>query len=280
MKTMVDGIPIYQVDAFTEEPFKGNPAAVCICRKQYSNKILQSIAAEMNLSETAFIHDQNKKSPNRSHTFSLRWFTPETEVPLCGHATLASALVLFSDFKTLHREIVFDTKSGKLNARKEGTSIVLDFPRNESVPTDPDGDILKALGLASFKSAQVSKKAKKLLIHVRNEELLSLKPDFERMKSIKMVDDVWGIIITAEGHPPYDFVSRFFAPWVGINEDPVTGSAHTVLAPYWSKIIGKQRMLAYQASARGGQMTVVMRPKNRVDLIGNGVIISKGRLFI
>ncbi|MFX0212026.1 MAG: PhzF family phenazine biosynthesis protein [Candidatus Hodarchaeota archaeon] len=275
------GILIYQVDAFTEEPFKGNPAAVCICKKQYSDEVLQLIAAEMNLSETAFIRNQNDKPPEGSDMFSLRWFTPKTEVPLCGHATLASALVLFNDFKIPQGKVIFCTKSGKLTARKEEGNIALDFPRNESVPTNPDKDLLKAVGVTNFKSAHVSKSSRKLLIHARNEkELLSLRPDFERMKSIHTSDDVWGVIVTAEGHPPYDFVSRFFAPWVGINEDPVTGAAHTVLAPYWSKILGKHRMHARQASARGGEMTVVMRPNNRVDLIGKGVIISKGRLFL
>jgi len=281
MRIMGDKIPIYQVDAFTDEPFRGNPAAVCLVHRQYDDEVLQSIAAEMNLSETAFLHNQTEKPLDNSGFFSLRWFTPKTEVPLCGHATLASASVLFNDLKTSAREIVFETKSGKLTARKEENSIVLDFPRNESIPTNPDNNLLKAVGVVKFKSAHVSKNAKKLLIHLLNEEaLLNLKPDFERMRSIHTVDDVRGVIVTSEGHPPYDFTSRFFAPWIGINEDPVTGAAHTVLAPYWSKILGKKEMLAYQASSRGGEMKVRMRPNNRVDLIGKAGIISKGELFI
>jgi PhzF family phenazine biosynthesis protein len=281
MRIIGDRIPIYQVDAFTEEPFRGNPAAVCLLQRQYDDKVLQSIAAEMNLSETAFLRNQTDKQLDSSGFFSLRWFTPKTEVPLCGHATLASASVLFDGLKTSAQEIVFETKSGELTARKEENSIVLDFPRNESVPTDPDKDLLKAMGVVKFKSAQISENTKKLLIHLWNgESLLGLKPDFESMRSIPTFDDIQGVIVTSEGHPPYDFNSRFFAPWIGIDEDPVTGAAHTVLAPYWSKILGKQEMLAYQASFRGGEMKVRLRPNNRVDLIGNAVIISKGELFI
>ena len=281
MRIIGDRIPIYQVDAFTEEPFRGNPAAVCLLQRQYDDKVLQFIAAEMNLSETAFLRNQTDKQLDSSGFFSLRWFTPKTEVPLCGHATLASASVLFDGLKTSAQEIIFETKSGELTARKEENSIVLDFPRNESVPTDPDKDLLKAVGIVKFKSAQVSENAKKLLIHLWNEEsLLGLKPDFESMRSIHTFDDIQGVIVTSEGHPPYDFTSRFFAPWIGIDEDPVTGAAHTVLAPYWSKILGKQEMLAHQASSRGGEMKVRLRPNNRVDLIGNAVIISKAELFI
>jgi len=280
MRRHVERIPTYQVDAFTDEPFKGNPAAVCLFQSQYNDEVLQLIAAEMNLSETAFLHNKTEEPLEKSGSFSLRWFTPKTEVPLCGHATLASAAVLFYDIAVSTNEIVFDTKSGELTAKKENSEIVLDFPSNEPAPTNPNQELLKAVGVTEFKNALLSEQTKKLLIHMPDEKsLLNLKPDFEQLKSIHTPEGIWGVIVTSRSHQPYDFTSRFFAPWVGINEDPVTGAAHTVLAPYWSKILKKEEMRAYQASTRGGEMKVRVR-SNRVDLIGNAVIISKGELYL
>jgi len=276
-----DIIPVYQVDAFTDEPFRGNPAAVCILQNQYEDNILQSIAAEMNLSETAFLYHRGEKPLKESKTFRLRWFTPKVEVPLCGHATLATAAVLFRDIHILGREITFETKSGKLIAKKGKNGIILNFPIDESIPINPNQDLLKAIGIANFKNVEYAKKTKKLLIHLLSEETLrNLKPDFELMKSIPTKEDIKGVIITSPGHPPYDFVSRFFAPWIGISEDPVTGAAHTVLAPYWSKILGKREMLAYQASSRGGKLVVQLHSNDRVELIGNAVIVLKGKLYL
>jgi len=274
-------IPVYHVDAFTDEPFRGNPAAVCLLQHRYEDHILQSIAVEMNLSETAFLYHTEEKPLKDSKAFSLRWFTPKTEVPLCGHATLATAAVLFYDIDILTTEIAFETKSGRLIAKKDRNGILLDFPIDEPVPINPDRELLKAIGIANFKNAVYAKRTKKLLMHLLNGETLkNLKPDFEHMKSIPTKEDIKGVIVTSEGHPPYDFVSRYFAPWVGINEDPVTGAAHTVLAPYWSKILGKREMLAYQASSRGGKLIVRLHAKDRVDLIGKAVIVSKGELYL
>lgn len=281
MKKQIERVPLYQVDAFTDKPFKGNPAAVCLLPSQYNDKVLQSIAAEMNLSETAFLRNRSEEPLEKSKLFSLRWFTPETEVSLCGHATLASAAVLFYELVVSTSEIIFDTKSGKLMAKKENGEIQLDFPSNEPMPTNPSQEILKALGVTEFKNALLSKQTKKLLIHMPDEKsLLGLNPNFEQMRAIITTEGIWGVIVTSRGHPPYDFTSRFFAPWVGINEDPVTGATHTVLAPYWSKILKKEEMRAYQASARGGELKVRVRSDNRVDLIGNAVIISKGELYL
>jgi PhzF family phenazine biosynthesis protein len=274
-------IPIYQVDAFTDEPFRGNPAAVCLLQKQYEDHILQSIAAEMNLSETAFVYSLDEKPIKESSYFSLRWFTPEVEVPLCGHATLATAAVLFFDVGIAASKISFETKSGKLTAQKDKKGILLNFPMNETTPIEPPQDILKAIGVTNFKYAGYAERAKTLLIHLLSrEDVKNLKPNFELMRSTTTKEDIMGVIVTSLGRPPCDFVSRFFAPWVGINEDPVTGAAHTVLAPYWSKVLGKREMAAYQMSPRGGKLIVRLDSNNRVNLIGNAVIVLKGQLYI
>mgnify|MGYP001095081902 CR=1 FL=1 len=274
-------IPIYHVDAFTSEPFKGNPAAVCLFGYPYEDNILQSIAAEMNLSETAFLRNLEEKPFKESQLFSLRWFTPKTEVPLCGHATLATAAVLFQDIDISANEIFFETKSGTLTAKQEDKGILLNFPSHELIPMDPNQDLLDAIGISDFESVQFSEKMRKLLIHLQNEEILTnLKPNFEHMKCVRTREKIEGVIVTSKGRPPYDFISRYFAPWVGINEDPVTGAAHTVLGPYWSRILGKKEMLAYQASARSGELIVKVFSKDRVGLIGNAVIVSKGELYL
>lgn len=278
---MMSKIPIYQVDAFTEERFKGNPAAVCLLNKQYDDSILQNIAAEMNLSETAFLLPIEQKPLKESNIFSLRWFTPKVEVPLCGHATLASAAVLFYDIGISKNEIHFETKSGKLIAKREENGILLDFPCDEPEPIDSPFGLLEAMGIKEYKNSVFSRNAKKLLVHLSNEQFVkNLRPDFEEMMRVKTKEGIIGVIVTSPSSPPYDFISRFFGPWVGVDEDPVTGSAHTVLTPYWSKILGKKEMLAYQASARGGKLIVRLDSNNRVNIIGNAVIVLKGELYL
>ena len=274
-------IPIYQVDAFTDERFRGNPAAVCILQQEYIDTILQNIAAEMNLSETAFLFSIEQKSIQESSVFSLRWFTPKVEVPLCGHATLATAAVLFYDIGIPTNEITFMTKSGKLIAKRDKNGILLNFPVNEPVPIDPPKELIKAIGIIDFRNVVYARKSKVILIHLDNEESVkNLKPNFELMKRVTTKEDIIGVIVTSPGYPPYDFISRFFAPWLGINEDPVTGAAHTVLTPYWSKILGKREMLAYQSSSRGGKLVVQLDSNDRVNLIGNAVIVLKGELYL
>lgn len=295
-------IPIYHVDAFTDEPFRGNPAAVCLLEQQYEDTILQSVAAEMNLSETAFLYPLEQKPLKESSIFSLRWFTPKVEVPLCGHATLATAAVLFYDIGISTNEITFETKSGKLIAKRDKNGILLNFPIDVLIPINPSQALLKAIGIAEFRdissatenrvgrnftsksmlqSISYAKRTKQLLIHLSSEEAVkNLRPNFELMCSTDTNENICGVIVTSRGHHPYDFVSRYFAPWVGVNEDPVTGSAHTILALYWSKILGKREMLAYQLSRRGGKLIVRLSSNDRVDLIGNAVIVSKGRLYL
>jgi PhzF family phenazine biosynthesis protein len=271
-----ESIPFYVVDAFTSEPFKGNPAAVCLLKHQREDAILQSIAAEFNLSETAFLLNLTKETIEEAKFFSLRWFTPKTEVPLCGHATLATAAVLFHEFDVSAKTVTFRTRSGDLTAQEERDSIILNFPSETTVPTNPNPDLLRTMGVIDFEDACLTQTSKELLIRLKSEEVLrGLEPDFEGMKSTST--SVKGVIVTSKGCPPYDFISRFFAPWLGINEDPVTGAAHTVLAPYWAKILGKREMSAYQASSRGGELKVRVH-ENRVDLVGKAIIVSKGEL--
>jgi PhzF family phenazine biosynthesis protein len=274
-------IPVYQVDAFTHEPFRGNPAAVCLLPRNYEDNVLQAIAAEMNLSETAFLSFPGGKPSMESRSFSLRWFTPETEVMLCGHATLATAAVLFYDIGIPPYEITFETKSGRLTARREKNGILLDFPAETPVPIDMPKDLIKSLGVAEPQNVLYAKVRKILLVHLENEESVKrLKPNFELMKLVTTKEDIEGVIVTSSSDPPYDFISRYFAPWVGVNEDPVTGVAHTILTPYWSGILGKKQMLAYQASARGGRLIVRLSSTDRVYLIGKAVIVLKGELYL
>jgi PhzF family phenazine biosynthesis protein len=274
-------ILIYQVDAFTRVPFRGNPAAVCILQKEPEDSVLQSIASEMNLSETAFPYPLEKKPLKDTRIFSLRWFTPTTEVPLCGHATLATAAVLFYDIGVSAEELIFKTKSGELSAKKDAKGIRLNFPLNEPIKIDAPKQLINAMGVEDFENVAYSERTKSLLIHLfTEEEVKDLRPNYELMRTAKAKEEIKGIIVTARGKPPYDFVSRFFAPWLGINEDPVTGAAHTVLAPYWSKVLKKREMLAFQASQRGGELTVRLRSNERVDFVGNAVIVLKGELYL
>ena len=277
--TRLDGIPLYHVDAFTKKPFAGNPAAVCLLKEKVEDSVLQSIAAEMNLSETAFLLAHKRKSIVKEQVFSLRWFTPKTEVDLCGHATLATAAVLFYDVGVSAAEIGFETRSGILTAKREEEGILLNLPSYVTTRTDPNDKLLEAAGITDFKSAYSSRKSRDLLVLMKNEKTVrNMKPDFDRLRSLRMPEKIEGIIVTAKGHSPYDFVSRCFAPWVGINEDPVTGAAHAVLGPFWSEILKKKEMHAFQASDRGGELRVKILSKHRVGLVGNAVIVSKGEL--
>ncbi|WP_026176909.1 PhzF family phenazine biosynthesis protein [Desulfurispora thermophila] len=232
---------LYQVDAFTGDLFKGNPAGVCILDRQLSEEIMQNIAMEMNLSETAFLLKQGD-------VYRLRWFTPEKEVDLCGHATLASAHVLWEEgYLEREQEAIFDTKSGILKAFTNGEYITLDFPLEVAEPVEPPEDLIKAINVPFL---FVGKNRMDYIIEVADEEVVKmLKPDFELLEQV----EARGVIVTsASSNPDYDFVSRFFAPGVGIKEDPVTGSAHCCLGPYWSKKLKKNRLIAFQASKRGG----------------------------
>jgi PhzF family phenazine biosynthesis protein len=272
-------LEIYQIDAFANEPFKGNPAAVCILEKELDERIYQKISAEMNLSETAFVYPLDNKNWREAKRFSLRWFTPLTEVPLCGHATLATAKVLFTEFENQNPELEFETKSGILKAQKKKELILLDFPINKPKEIDLKQDLSGIMGYNNLICAMYNQKMRKLLLHIEDENVLKqLKPDFSKLMSQEFDMETIGIIVTTTSSEKYDFISRFFAPWVGVNEDPVTGAAHTVLYPYWSKLLGKDKMLAFQASKRGGEVHLRSKGSDRIELGGNGILVLKGKL--
>lgn len=271
--------PLYWVDAFTDEPFKGNAAAVCILEKPLTAKVMQFIASELCPSETAFVFSLEEKPLKESQIFSLRWFTPKVEIKLCGHATLAAASILFHELNVPANRIFFETKSGKLAAEKVAEDICLDFPVEACTSVNVEPEILDAIGIAEVKDAQYSERLGLLLVNMASEETLrTLQPDFEKLKAVKTKEKINGVIVTSKAKSPYDFVSRFFAPQLGINEDPVTGSAHSILTPYWSKILAKTEMSAYQASARGGKLAVRLRPDNRVNIIGQTYLVMRGEL--
>ncbi len=274
-------IPIYQIDAFTDKTFKGNPAAICLISENYSDTTLQKIAAEMNLSETAFLYVPNISEIKKLSRFRLRWFTPQVEVKLCGHATLATSHLLFNILNIDSHSVIYETLSGELIASKHEDGVVLDFPMNEPEITKPLPTLLNALGVKTAEAFAYSKGVTDLLIELDSKEIISgLKPDFEKLKRLSLSLEIRGVIVTARGGESYDFISRFFAPWVGINEDPVTGSAHTLLAPYWAKKLGKKEMKGYQMSARGGEINVKVLEKNRVELIGKSTLVLKGEFFV
>jgi len=262
------GVPLYQVDAFTEKPFSGNPAAVCLLPQAREAPWMQAVAKEMNLSETAFLLKQEDG-------YNLRWFTPAVEVDLCGHATLASAHILW-ETGILRREeqARFHTRSGLLTAVSKGGEIELNFPAKTEEPAETPAGLLEAL---KVKAKYIGKSKFDYLVQVDSEETVrGLKPDFPALKNIP----VRGVIVTSRaGSPGYDFISRFFAPAAGVNEDPVTGSAHCTLGPFWSRQLGKKEFLAYQASERGGTLRVRIAG-DRVYLGGKAVTLFKGDLIV
>ncbi len=289
------GVRYWVVDAFTRVPFKGNPAAVCLLPHALDDALMQAIAAEMNLSETAFVMPvgaiPRQEAAAHAARFSLRWFTPKVEVRLCGHATLATAAVLFGVVGVQAASVTFETLSGDLIARRvaggpvDCETITLDFPADTPVPCDPPAGALKALGVASAQAAVYGTRAHDLLIHLADaQQVRDLRPDFGALLTCEELNAYRGVMVTAAVEPQsssdYDFVSRFFAPKVGINEDPVTGSAHTLLTPYWSALLGKTEMLAYQASARGGEIGVRLAENDRVELTGSAVVVFKGELCV
>jgi PhzF family phenazine biosynthesis protein len=263
---MSETIPLYQVDAFTDRPFAGNPAAVCLYEEWLDDDLLQAIAAENNLSETAFL----VPAPI-DEQWELRWMTPRCEVDLCGHATLAAAWVLFTDVQPERDEVIFHTRSGALTVRRLEDRLELDFP---ALPPEAAPQLPKALaeGLGAVPvDVQWGGKHNFLCVFESEADVAALAPDFRRL-----LDAGRSVIATAPGKD-VDFVSRFFAPLVGVDEDPVTGSAHCTLAPYWAERLGKTVLAARQISARGGELECEVKGE-RVLLRGQAVIVLRGEL--
>jgi PhzF family phenazine biosynthesis protein len=263
---------IFHVDAFTETPFSGNPAAVCLLDGPAPEEWMKAVAREMNLSETAFVHAEG--DPSGPVRYRLRWFTPAKEVVLCGHATLASAHILWeTGLLAPGLAAEFETLSGRLVCQRNGAQIAMDFPANPGAPSDTPRGLWEALGV---KPCPVYRNHLDYLLILTDEaSVRAASPDFVALAKLS---DVHGFILTApSADPRYDYVCRYFVPAFGINEDPVTGSIQTMLGPFWTSRLGKKEVWAWQASARGGGMTV--RPAgDRVILVGNAVTTARGEL--
>ena len=258
-------IDLYQVDAFASNVFEGNPAAVCPLDEWISDKEMQQIANENNLSETAFFVEKEDGS------YRLRWFTPEAEVDLCGHATLATAHVLFEHLGYDKKEILFDSNSGILKVSREGDKLKMNFPATDGEKMTPPPKLMEALGV---ESDFVFRASDYMVVLDTEQQVRDLAPNFFLLNKI----DTRGVIVTAPGND-VDFVSRFFAPAVGINEDPVTGSAHTMTAPYWSDRLGKKELNARQLSKRGGDLWCRMQGE-RVEIAGEAKTYLIGEIKI
>lgn len=263
-------LPLYIVDAFTDRAFSGNPAAVCVLDAPLPDARMQAIAAEMNLSETAFAH------PKGAGRYGLKWFTPTREIPLCGHATLATAAVLRERGERAPT-LRFDTLSGELPVTEGKDGLTLDFPLDAPRPYDAPKPLLDAVG-ATVVDACMGAATGNVLLRLENEDAVrAARPD---PRALLAAAQVKGVILTARGKDA-DFVSRYFTPWYGVDEDPVTGSSHTLLGPYWAKELGRATLHARQVSRRGGEMRVRVREQDgRVDLAGRAVVVMRGTMYV
>jgi PhzF family phenazine biosynthesis protein len=259
------GIPIFQIDAFTSKVFGGNPAAVCLLDYWPPDSILQSIANENNLSETAFLVGEDED-------YELRWFTPSVEIDLCGHATLASGFVIFFFSGSGSSVVNFKTASGILKVERTGDLLSMDFPSRKPVRMNNHGIITEAFGV---EPCEVLRSRDLMAVFDKESQIREIRLDFDKLSEIR---DAFGIIIAAEGESA-DFVSRFFAPNAGVPEDPVTGSSHCSLIPYWSERLGKSELHACQLSQRGGEI-FCKDMGNRVRMSGRAVLYSKGEIYI
>lgn len=257
-------IPIYQVDAFASQVFSGNPAAICPLEKWLPDEQMQAIAAENNLSETAFF-------VKNDGGYQLRWFTPRVEVDLCGHATLASAFIIFSELAPAEKSVRFETRSGTLIVTRAGDLLSLDFPARPPADCDVHPKLVAALG---GKPEKILGARDYLAIYSSEEEVRELKPDMGALAQV----DRFAAIVTAPGKQ-VDFVSRFFAPAKGVPEDPVTGSAHCTLIPYWAKRLGKKKLHAHQVSQRGGELWCEDRGE-RVVMSGKAARFLEGSIYL
>lgn len=258
-------IPIYQIDAFTDTLFGGNPAAVCPLESWLEEKIMQQLAAENNLSETAFF------VPATDGTFDIRWFTPKSEIDLCGHATLASGHLILNILDSEKDVVLFNYGGGQLKVAKKNEILEMDFPAIHIAPTEIDASIEEAIGAKAVEMYQ----GRDIMVVLKNEsEVKNLHPNFSLLADRAK----HGVIVTAPGEK-HDFVSRFFAPGIGINEDPVTGSAHCVLTPYWADRLNKVELIAKQLSEREG-IIYCQRSGDRIMLSGKAILYMQGVAFL
>lgn len=263
-------LPIYQIDAFASAVFSGNPAAVCPLERWLPDATMQSIAAENNLAETAFFVARRPGAGATAASgadYDLRWFTPETEIDLCGHATLASAHVVFTVLEPGRERVTFHSRSGPLTVRRDGERLAMDFPSRPPVRREAPAGLAEAIGVTP---AEVWSSRDLMAVLESEQAVRAVTPSFDRIRAL----DVCGLIVTAPGRE-VDFVSRFFAPSQGIPEDPVTGSAHCTLVPYWAKRLGKKQLHARQISARGGELHCEDRGE-RVSIAGRAVRYLQG----
>ncbi len=257
-------LEIYQIDAFASRPFTGNPAAVVPLDAWLADDVMQAIAMENNLAETAFFVREGEG-------YGLRWFTPTVEMDLCGHATLASGYVIFEILGTDQTTLRFQTRSGELTVERKGERYVLDFPSRPGTVSDAPAGLIEAIGA---EPKEILKSRDYMLVYENEADVLAIKPDFNSLMKI----DTHAVIVTAKGDGS-DFVSRFFAPEVGVPEDPVTGSAHCTLIPYWAEKLGKNELFARQVSERGGELYCEL-VGDRVKIGGNAVLYMKGEIYV
>jgi PhzF family phenazine biosynthesis protein len=255
---------IFQIDAFASTPFAGNPAAVVPLTSWLPDDVMLNIAMENNLAETAFFIPSEKG-------YDLRWFTPTIEIDLCGHATLATGFLIFEVLGTKENILRFQTRSGELTVEKKDGRFVLDFPSRPGVPAEAPEGLVEAIGV---RPREVLKARDYMFVYESEADVLAIKPDFNAL--LKM--GVHAVIVTAKGDS-YDFVSRFFAPEVGVPEDPVTGSAHCTLIPYWADKLGKNELFAKQVSSRGGELFCELRG-DRVKMAGDAVLYMRGEIYV
>lgn len=258
-------LPSYQVDAFTSKLFAGNPAAIVPLENWLDDKQMQNIAAENNLSETAFFVKEGG-------SYRLRWFTPTVEVDLCGHATLATAHVLFEELDYVEEEVVFKTKSGLLSVKREGDRLMMNFPADEMPQMAAPEVLFRGLGIK--RTSKTYKTDDWMVVLESEADVANLQPNMKMLNEV----EARGVIVTAPGDE-VDFVSRFFAPRSGVDEDPVTGSAHTKSTPYWSKQLGKEKLSARQISKRGGDLICRMKG-DRVEILGHAVTFLRGEISL
>lgn len=269
----------YLVDVFTDVPFRGNPAAVCLHEAGIGEQWMQDIAAEMNQSETAFVTPLENRRIAQASTFSLRWFTPLKEVDLCGHATMAAAKVLFMLQKERHGELFFQTRSGMLRVSLAKDSMIMQLPIHEPKAMFSNVSLKEALGIGELVNVMWDDRLGYLLVHLPKEsDVAGIAPDFNALLALDLEFDLNGLIVTSKGNGPYDFVSRFFAPWLGINEDPVTGSSQTVLFPYWENIVGKSEMRSRQLSRRGGELWLRRHDRVSLEIQGQALLVAEGTI--